>query len=462
MSPPSSSTRHRWLAWPICAAALLASSPPAPASPESDAVLANFGPLEWIAGLNQQDASNTNSSEWLPEYEGLPATAANLSEPHSAIGDLQGNIYVADKNAHAIRRIDRAGLIHTVAGTNAPGFNGDGPARTRQLNGPQNAYPLPDGSLYILDTGNQRIRRIDPSGHMATLFSEPSNLSRGLWVQRDGNLVYYCTNTALKRWTPALGNNPGTTMAQGFSECGNIDVAQNGDVYLTDRGALANDPTASQVFRIPANATPATFTPQRVAGTGGSADSGPSANGTPALNTGLSGVRGIAFHPSGGYFLATHKGGDIWYVDRTGLIQMIVRGDNGNAHTIAPLPLPATATTFIAEPRFVSVAPNGDLLLATNDAGFIRRARYLGPLPTPPTLAISPSTSPAALPQLTWAPTGTLSWILESSPLPSADPWRCRLFGSGSSSPVQWTDPSPPAAGTPQFYRLRLFRAWPN
>ncbi len=457
---PTSPTPRRWPAWLACAAALLARAPLAAASLESDAVLANFGPLEWIGGINQQDASNTNASEWLPEYEGLPATAANLSEPHSAIGDLQGNIYVADKNAHAIRRIDRNGLIHTVAGTNTPGFNGDGPARLRQLNGPQNAYPIPDGSYYILDTGNQRIRRVDSAGQMTTLIVETSGLSRGLWVQRDGALLYYCTNTALKRWTPALGTNPGTVMAQGFSECGNLDVAENGDIYLTDRGALTNDPTASQVFRIAPNATPATFTPQRVAGTGGSADSGPIASGTPALNTGLNGVRGIAFHPAGGYFLATHKGGDLWYVDRSGLIQLVVRGDNGNAHTTVPLPLPATATTYIAEPRFVSLAPNGDLLLATNDAGFIRRARYLGPLPTAPPISILPPASPGGPIQLTWPPTGSLSWLLESSPLPHTDPWRYRQSGPGSTSPGHYADPI--SSSPRQFYRLRVFRAWPN
>ena len=56
------------------------------ASPESDAVLENFGVLEWIGGLNGEVLDN--SSEWKPDYEGQLATHVDLSEPHSATGDL--------------------------------------------------------------------------------------------------------------------------------------------------------------------------------------------------------------------------------------------------------------------------------------------------------------------------------------------------------------------------------------
>ena len=80
-------------------------------------------------------------------------------------------------------------MIRTVAGTNTAGYNGEGPAHQRQLNGPQNAYPMPDGSFYILDTGNQRIRRVDAAGQMSTVIVENNGLSRGLWVKRDGSLI---------------------------------------------------------------------------------------------------------------------------------------------------------------------------------------------------------------------------------------------------------------------------------
>ncbi len=429
------------------------------ASAESDTVLENLGFLEWIGGINSQVPDN--SSEWKPEYEGQPATEVDLSEPHSATGDLLGNVYIADKNAHAIRVIGTDGRIRTVAGTNEAGFNGDGPATQRQLDGPQNAYPMPDGSFYILDTGNKRIRKVSPSGQMTTVIIETDGLSRGLWVKRDGSLIYYCTNTSLRRWTPAFGTNPGVIIANGFSECGNIDVALNGDIYVTDRGAATDDPTASQVFRVASNATPVSFVPQRVAGTGGTNDSGREADGTPALNTGLRGVRGIAFHPAGGYFLATHKGGDIWYVDTGGIIHLIVRGDDGKTHTTIPQPLPATGNT-IAEPRFVSVAPNGDLLMATNDAGFIRRARYLGPVPNPPVLTILPPDSAGGPVALRFDPPEESWYRLESTNDPAAPVWAPRLIGPSTGYPLEWTDPVGTAVQKRQSYRLRLFRSWPN
>jgi hypothetical protein len=172
-------------------------------------------------------------------------------------------------------------------------------------------------------------------------------------------------------------------------------------------------------------------------------------------------VRGIAFHPAGGYFLATHKGGDIWYVDRAGEIQMVVRGDSANTHTTASVALPVTFNA-IAEPRFVSVAPNGDLLLATNDAGFIRRARYLGPGPVLPPVSITrPNTAGGAV-KLIWTPPAGSWYRLESTADPASDLWTSRQVAAGTGAPVEWTEALGAATQKRQFYRLILFRAWPN
>lgn len=416
-----------------------------------DNIKAGLGNLEWIGGLNGESPDNGN--EW-NFADGKDAREAELSEPHSAMGDLDGNVLVADKNAHAIRLIRPDGTIHTIAGTNSAGYDGDGPATQRKLNGPQNAYPMPDGSFYIMDTSNRMIRRVDRSGMMTTVITEQSAwLSRGLWVKRDGSLIYYCTVTDLRRWTPDMGNNPGKIMATGFQECGNIDVAANGDVYVTDR-------TLSQVFRVSPDATPETFTPVVVAGVGGNTDNGPGANGTPALQLGLRGVRGIAFHPLGGYFLATHKGGDIWYVDTAGKGMVIVNGNDGSTNVTTPQALP-TAGVVMAEPRFVSVAPSGDLLMATNDAGIIRRARYIGPVTTPPVPAPSLNANGTLL--LQWTGNASRCYRVESTTDPTlASGWTPRaVFQPPYSGPSSWTD-SESTEFPRQFYRLRDFRTWPN
>lgn len=439
---------------------LLLANQRAGGSLEFNTVMDQYGPLEWIAGTS--GSVPDNSSEWLDSFEGKPATEVELSEPHSAMGTLAGGVLVADKNAHAIRLIDRAGFIRTVAGTNTAGFNGDGPAVTRQLNGPQHAYPMPDGSFYILDTGNQRIRRVDALGQLSTVIVESSGLSRGLWVKRDGSLIYYCTNNSLKRWNPSFGQNPGAVMASGFSDPGNIDVAEDGFVYLTDRGATSTDPTFSRVFRIAPSATPATYVPLVVAGVGGTADNGPGANGSPATQVGLSGVRGIAFHPAGGYFLATHKGGDVWYVDRDGIITMVVQGNDRNVNVTTELPvaLPSTGSSVLSELRSVSVALNGDLLIATNDSGYILRALYQGPVPAPPVLTLLPA--PGGTVRLKWSQPEKSWFRVESTGQPTTGMWTVRRVGEATGYEESWTETASMLAQPRQFYRIRQFRAWPN
>jgi DNA-binding beta-propeller fold protein YncE len=83
--------------------------------------------------------------------------------------DDQGRIYVPDTLNHRIRRIDlAANLIETVAGTGEAGFNGDGPATEAQINNPRDMTFGPDGRLYFADEMNHRVRALD----VQTLFLE--------------------------------------------------------------------------------------------------------------------------------------------------------------------------------------------------------------------------------------------------------------------------------------------------
>ena len=74
-----------------------------------------------------------------------------------------------------------------------------------------------------------------------------------------------------------------------------------------------------------------------VAGNGTTTGGG---HGMPALSSGLDQVRGIFFHPQGGYFLATHKGGQIWYVDDGGILHLFVDGDGSRTR------MAVTVSTF--------------------------------------------------------------------------------------------------------------------
>src|SRR5205085_9141065 len=154
-----------------------------------------------IAGKGQfnQDGSNF----WQASYEGGPATKANLSRPHFAMADRAGNIFSADKDSHSILKVTPDGRIHTVAGTHVGGDNGDGPAAgtSLQLNFPNGEWVRSDGTVYILDTGNSKIRKLDTNGVMTTLFSVGSGIAigRGLWVKDDESLCYFCSGTELRK-----------------------------------------------------------------------------------------------------------------------------------------------------------------------------------------------------------------------------------------------------------------------
>ena len=136
------------------------------------------------------------------------------------MADRAGNVYIADKNSHSILRVAPDGAIHTHAGTHTGGFDGEGPAAATslQLNLPNGLWVRADGTVYVLDTGNGRVRRVGTNGIMTTLCPTTENGSslaggRGLWVSDDEQLVYYCAAIRVRSWTPAGGIR---TVAAGF------------------------------------------------------------------------------------------------------------------------------------------------------------------------------------------------------------------------------------------------------
>jgi uncharacterized protein (TIGR03437 family) len=117
--------------------------------------------------------------------DGGPATAATLKSPGGVAVDSAGDIYIADTSNNVIRRVDTNGNISTVAGNGAAGYNGDGsPATAYELNAPFSIATGPNCSMYISDTLNQRIRQLFPAADY-TISSNPS----GLQVTVDGQLA---------------------------------------------------------------------------------------------------------------------------------------------------------------------------------------------------------------------------------------------------------------------------------
>src|SRR6266545_1152244 len=104
--------------------------------------------------------------------DGGPAEKAKLFTPADVKFDTAGNLYISDSGNNRIRVI-RGGVITTIAGTGRAGFGGDGKVDlTIELNTPQKIAVAKDGSVFIADRGNQRVRKVDARGFITTVAGE--------------------------------------------------------------------------------------------------------------------------------------------------------------------------------------------------------------------------------------------------------------------------------------------------
>lgn len=102
-------------------------------------------------------------TQWVFDGDGLPATQANIFFPEGVAVDAKGNLYLSDTSNDRIRRVDATtGLISTVVGNGSPGYTGDGGfATSAEINQPSGMVLDGAGNLYFADTGNSVIRRLD-------------------------------------------------------------------------------------------------------------------------------------------------------------------------------------------------------------------------------------------------------------------------------------------------------------
>jgi sugar lactone lactonase YvrE len=105
-----------------------------------------------------------------PQGDGGPAINAALHSPEGLTLDSGGNLYIADSGNHCVRKVDVNGKISTIAGNGNPAFSGDGgPAREAELSSPMGVAVDTQGNVYIADTANQRLRGINTSGVIETI-----------------------------------------------------------------------------------------------------------------------------------------------------------------------------------------------------------------------------------------------------------------------------------------------------
>ena len=477
------------------------------AQTECQQLTASYQPISgYLAGSGIVTASTVpESSEWNPENEGASAPGINLGNPHIAMADAYSNVYVAEKSNHSILKITPDGLAHTFAGTHvypytgpapsyAPpaGFTTDtpGPATSINLVACNGLYVLPNGIVYIYDAGNHRIRRVGLDGIMTTIVNDPDPnwlpSGRGLWVSPTEDLIYYTQEVAdlnapipadsinhpplggvVKKWTPTGGIQSITAYPASPTAAtlelinpGNIDVHPlTHKLYVTDRAEADLTLTKSCVYRIDTespNPLTTSSTKTRTAGTYNIPVAAP-VDGAPAASTYLNQVRGISFTPEGGYFLCTHKGGQVWYVDTdpvTPRIHLFLNGRGKNDfkyNSPNALTLPVTTVECHSQPRAVSVAPDGSLLIVSNDSGLVRKIKDIA-LPHLPPIDLVERITPATF-HLAFNSTPGHSYIIQRSTTLAPGSWQDDAVISPATSPANFSETIAP--GSPQaFYRL--------
>ena len=101
--------------------------------------------------------------------DGGKAIQAKLNVPAGLAFDKSGNLFIADRNNHRIRKVDSRGIITTIAGTGTAGFSGDGDLAIKaELNHPSGIAFDNKGNLFFSDRSNERIRVIDSKGKIRT------------------------------------------------------------------------------------------------------------------------------------------------------------------------------------------------------------------------------------------------------------------------------------------------------
>lgn len=226
--------------------------------------------------------------------DGGPADQAILCSPDFITFDRGDNLYIADTANNRIRRVDRGThIITTVAGNGTAGFAGDGgPATSAQLNNPNGVHFDVFGNLYIADTANDRVRRVDRrTGIISTIAGNGGGGDGGPAVDAQLGLVF------------------------------DLALDLEGNLFIADRGP-------NSVRRVDHRTGIITT----VAGNGTQGFSG---DGGPATEAELNGPTGLALDLLGNLYIADESNSRVRRVDhRTGIITTIagtgVSGFNGD------------------------------------------------------------------------------------------------------------------------------------
>jgi streptogramin lyase len=260
--------------------------------------------------------------------DGGPAAQAQLQVPAGLTFDAQGNLYIADRANHRVRKVNKRGIITTVAGNGTAGFSGDGgPATQASLNLPSGVVVDKQGNLYISDRSNNRVRVVNTKGIIKTFAGT-------------GNDGYHGDNM------PALK----ATLDKPFG----LALDKNDNLYIADRGN-------NRIRKIDSSGLIST-----VAGDGGFffiGDNGP------AYRASIASPTGVTVDGKGNIYIADFANNRIRIVDKLGMIRTLMGTGQQDYNGDSEL----GRETNLHLPFGVALDKNGDLLVIDRSHYRIRK-----------------------------------------------------------------------------------------
>jgi uncharacterized protein YjiK len=323
---------------------------------------------------------------WGDAGDGGPASGAQLYGPEGVATDASGGLYIGDIGNARVRKVAANGMIATAAGNGISGYSGDGgPAAGAQLSAPDAVAVDAFGNVYICDSGNARVRKVDTSGNITTVAGNGSagysgdgnpatsaqlNQPRGVAADSAGNLYIADSDNYCIRKVDSLGTI--TTFAgtgkYGYSGDGGLATSAQigypfglaldaaGDLYIAD----------ADNHRIRKVDTSGKIT--TVAGGGNSGD------GNPATSALLSHPTGVAVDAAGDIFIADEWMYNVRMVDTNGIIWTAAgngtqgySGDGG-----------AAVSAQLNYPYGLAVDASGNVFVADSNNHAVRRLTPAG------------------------------------------------------------------------------------